>query len=106
MTKKEEAKITALLTSLWELNLPTLHKRLDLLDRAASAAASGQLTEALRAEALEVAHKFSGSLGMFGYDHGTEIARQIEHILKPPALNAMSHLTPLMTELRQTLLGK
>jgi HPt (histidine-containing phosphotransfer) domain-containing protein len=106
MTPEEEAKIGALLTSLWERNLPTLHERLELLDHAASEAASGMMSETLQAQALEVAHKLSGSLGMFGYQHGTEIARQIEQILKTPTPDASSGLTSLTTELRQTLLGK
>jgi HPt (histidine-containing phosphotransfer) domain-containing protein len=106
MTPEEEAKIGGLLKSLWERNLPLLHERLDILDRAASEAASGMITESLRAEALEIAHKLSGSLGMFGYHHGTEIARQIEQILKTPTPDPSSGLTSLTTELRQTLLGK
>ncbi|HEV2709097.1 MAG TPA: Hpt domain-containing protein [Edaphobacter sp.] len=106
MNPDDEAKISALLTSLWERNLPLLHERLEILDRAASEAASGRMSETLRAEALEIAHKLSGSLGMFGYPHGTEIARQIEQILKRPAVDGSSDLTALTVELRQTLLGK
>jgi HPt (histidine-containing phosphotransfer) domain-containing protein len=113
MKKDEEAKIDALLTVLWERNLPTLRERLDTLDRAAAAAASGHLTEASRAEALGIAHKLSGSLGMFGYHRGTEIARQIEALLAPPAPNtpspdtlapdAPARLGALVTELHDTL---
>lgn len=106
MTPEDEAKINALLISLWERNLPTLHERLDLLDRAASKAASGKISETLRAQAFEVAHKLSGSLGMFGYQHGTDIARKIELILKTPTSVGYSDFTSLTTELRETLLGK
>lgn len=106
MIPEDEAKIGALLQTLWERNLPLLHERLGILDRAALEVAFGNLSEALRAEALEIAHKLSGSLGMFGYPHGTEIARQIEQILRAPSPNASSGLTSLTTELRQTLLGK
>ena len=38
---KEETKIDVLLTTLWDRNLPLLRERLDTLDRAAAAAASG-----------------------------------------------------------------
>ncbi len=106
MNPDDEAKIGALLISLWERNLPLLHERLEILDRAASEAASGHLPVALRAEALEIAHKLSGSLGMFGYSHGTEIAHQIELILKRPTVDGSSDLTSLAVELRQTLLGE
>jgi HPt (histidine-containing phosphotransfer) domain-containing protein len=105
MTPEDEAKIGVLLKSLWERNLPLLHERLGILDRAASKAALGNLSEALQVEAREVSHKLSGSLGMFGYPHGTEIARQIEQILTTPTVDASSDLTSLTTQLRQTLLG-
>ncbi len=106
MIKKDEAKIDALLTSLWERNLPVLHERLDILDRAAAAAASGDLSEADREEALDIAHKLSGSLGMFGYHQSTEIAQQIEQSLKSPTPAASGNLTTLATTLRQILIDK
>ncbi len=107
MKKDDEAKIDSLLAALWERNLPTLRERLDTLDRAAAAAASGHLTEASRAEALGIAHKLSGSLGMFGHHRGTEIARQIEAILSPTPAPSSGHpgscLGALVTELHDTL---
>lgn len=106
MTQDDKTKISNLLKSLWERNLSVLHARLDILDQAASAAASGRLTESVRAEALEIAHKFSGSLGMFGHHQATEIVRQIEQILDAPTPELSSRLIPLTTELRQTLLGE
>ena len=103
MTPDDEAKIGALLASLWERNLSTLHERLDILDRAALESASGNLSEASRREALAVAHKLSGSLGMFGYQRGTEIARQMEQILNNPTPDESNRLTSLAADLRQTL---
>jgi HPt (histidine-containing phosphotransfer) domain-containing protein len=96
-------KIEHILSDLWKKNLPVLKDRLDLLDRTAWAAASGDLTEAARTEALSIAHKLSGSLGMFGYTEGTEIARQIEHLLKQPASENLNSLTELTIDLRKTL---
>lgn len=106
MTLEEEAKIDVLLKSMWERHLPTLYERLDLLDRAASEAASGTMSKTLRAQAFDIAHKLSGSLGMFGYQHGTEIARQIEQILKTSSEDSYGDLTSLTIELRQTLLPR
>jgi HPt (histidine-containing phosphotransfer) domain-containing protein len=100
---KEETKVDALLATLWERSLPTLRERLDVLDRAAAAAASGHLTEALRTKARSIAHKLSGSLGMFGHPRGTEIARQMEAILSDSAPDTLTSLTVLVTELRDTL---
>jgi HPt (histidine-containing phosphotransfer) domain-containing protein len=96
-------KIESILADLWRKNLPVLKDRLDLLDRTASAAAAGNLTEAARMGALSIAHKLSGSLGMFGYTEGTEIARQIEHLLKQPNSENLNRLTELATDLRKTL---
>lgn len=101
---QEEGKISDLLTSLWERNLPLVRERLDVLDGAAAAAAAGNLDEALRAKACEIAHKLSGSLGMFGHHHGTEIARQMEQILDGSASIGSKKLTALTVELRRTLL--
>jgi len=106
MTQNNDAKISALLKNMWERHLPTVRERLDILEHAASAAASGKLTETLRREALEIAHKLSGSLGMFGYHHGTEIAREIEQILNAPTADFASRLMLLTTELRRTLLDR
>jgi HPt (histidine-containing phosphotransfer) domain-containing protein len=67
-----------LLASLWERNLPVLQQRLDTLEHAVAAARLGTLTPALRAEAIDLAHKLSGSLGMFGYPEATTFARGLE----------------------------
>jgi HPt (histidine-containing phosphotransfer) domain-containing protein len=103
MTSKDASTINALLTSLWERGLPQLRERLEILDRAAMAAASENLTEALRTEALEIAHKLAGSLGMFGYAEGTEIARQLEQLLNHSTTANSSPLAELVAKLHQTL---
>jgi chemotaxis protein histidine kinase CheA len=96
-------QIDTLLASLWQKNLPTLRERLDLLDRTASIASSGALAEAPRLEAYNIAHKLTGSLGMFGYQQGTEIARKIEQILKTPTPTQLTSLVALAKDLRSSL---
>jgi HPt (histidine-containing phosphotransfer) domain-containing protein len=103
---EKEAQLDALLTSLWERNLPTLYERLELLDRVAAESASGNLTGIKREEAFDIAHKLAGSLGMFGYHQGTEIARQIERILSSPIPAPSDHLANLVTDLREILIKK
>lgn len=100
---KKEAKIDALLASIWERNLPTLYERLDKLDRIAEEAASGKLTEMKCEEASNIAHKLAGTLGMFGYHQGTEIARQIEQILGSFTPELSNRLTSLITDLRKVI---
>jgi HPt (histidine-containing phosphotransfer) domain-containing protein len=103
MKKPAPDQIDTLLADLWKKNLPTVRERLALLDRIASTAASGTLAEDTRLEALTVAHKLSGSLGMFGYQQGTQIAASIERILKEPTPQDLATLTVLAADLRQSL---
>ncbi|WP_158945053.1 Hpt domain-containing protein [Granulicella sp. S190] len=100
---KKADQIDTLLATLWKKNLPTLRERLDLLDRTASIAASGSLDEAPRLEAYGIAHKLTGSLGMFGFQQGTDIARQIEQILKSPTPAELTTLLTLAKDLRTSL---
>jgi HPt (histidine-containing phosphotransfer) domain-containing protein len=103
MKKPTADEIDNLLVTLWQKNLPTLRERLDLLDRIGKASAAGTLPEDSRQEALSVAHKLSGSLGMFGYAKGTEIAAQMERILKAPTPDTLSTLKALAANLRKSL---
>ena len=100
---KKPDQIDTLLASLWQKNLPTLRERLDLLDRTASIAASGTIPEAPRLEAYSIAHKLTGSLGMFGYQESTQIAASIERILKTPTAKDLATLPKLATDLRKSL---
>jgi HPt (histidine-containing phosphotransfer) domain-containing protein len=73
-----------------------------MLDHAASAAAAGTLFEELREEAADTAHKLAGSLGMYGYDHGTRLARQLELLLDYPTPDP-TQIRTLASQLRQAL---
>jgi HPt (histidine-containing phosphotransfer) domain-containing protein len=98
-----ETQIDTILTQLWQKNLPTIRERLDLLDRFGSIAASGSLDEATRIEALNIAHKLAGSLGMYGYQQGTEVASKMERILKSPTPETLLTLATLAADLRNSL---
>jgi HPt (histidine-containing phosphotransfer) domain-containing protein len=91
-------RTAALLADLWQRNLPLIEHRMAVLERAAS----GPLTEELRAEAVDVAHKLAGSLGMFGYEEGTLIARNLELILESPSPD-ISRLASPTAQLRSIL---
>jgi HPt (histidine-containing phosphotransfer) domain-containing protein len=97
------AEIDNLLLQLWQKNLPTIRQRLDLLDQFGSAAASGSLEEPTRIEALNIAHKLAGSLGMYGYQQGTEVASKMERILKSPTPETLITLSALAADLRKSL---
>ena len=85
-----------LLSRLWRQNLPIVRERIATLDAAAADALSGTLTAVRQTEASDIAHKLAGSLGMFGYPKGTEIARELEMMLEaalPVDHDRFAHLT-------------
>ena len=97
-----EDKTASLLAELWMRNLPLVEERLSRIERAAADAAAGALSEELRVEAGENAHKLAGSLGMYGYDEGTRVAREIDVLLgvaKPDA----ARLSGLVAKLRWSI---
>jgi HPt (histidine-containing phosphotransfer) domain-containing protein len=98
-------KTAALLTKLWVKIQPIVEERLTTLDKAAAAASAGKLGEELRAEAAGNAHKLAGSLGMYGCDEGTRVARELEMLLGGAAPDA-ARLAALVTELRKAVRSK
>jgi HPt (histidine-containing phosphotransfer) domain-containing protein len=96
-------QIAGLLAQLWQKNLPTIRERLDLLDQFGSAAVSGSIDEHTRIEALNIAHKLAGSLGMYGYEQGTQVASKMERILRSPTPETLGTLRGLAADLRRSL---
>ncbi len=102
MTSSDE-KTASLIAAIWQRNRALVEERLALLDRAASAAVEGALGDELRQEACGAAHKLAGSLGMYGYDEGTHIARQMEVLLSEVAPDA-TRLGDLVAQLRKVIM--
>jgi HPt (histidine-containing phosphotransfer) domain-containing protein len=98
-----EDKTAALLAALWLRNRPVVEERMARLDQAIAAAAAGTLTVELREGAADVAHKLAGSLGMYGYEEGTRIAREIEILLDYRTPDE-ARLRVLAAELRRAIL--
>ena len=92
-----------LITALWERSVPLITERLESLDVACTAAMAGRLSPLMRRGAADTAHKLAGSLGMFGYPRGTEIAREIEHLLESEGAADAVLLRELVMELRASL---
>jgi HPt (histidine-containing phosphotransfer) domain-containing protein len=92
-------KTASLLAALWVRVRPLVEERLVTLDQAAAAAAAGTLGQDLQREAAGNAHKLAGSLGMYGYDEGTRIARELEVLLGGTAPDG-ARLSRLIAELR------
>lgn len=94
---------TELLTRVWVQSLPLFRERVAFLETTALQATAGSLTTPDRTEAFNIAHKLAGSLGMFGYPHGTQIARQLEDLLNGEDSMDPSTLTRLAAELRASV---
>lgn len=98
-------KTSALLAKLWVKIQPIVEERLTVLDRASAAAEQGSLPDGLRVEARNSAHKLAGSLGMYGFDEGTRVAREIEQMLDAGAPDS-ARLSALVVELRAAVVPK
>ncbi len=103
MSQYAKCKIEDLLAELWQRHLPDLRNRLDLLESATAEASSGAIAEVSRLEALSIAHKLAGNLGMFGHHASSEIASAIEQILKTPTPATLITIPTLTTNLRNSL---
>ena len=99
----QQERIRQTMAALWERNLPLIRDRLDELGRAAEAAATGSLDPAQRASAAGTAHKLAGSLGMFGYAQGTDLARELEQHLETAGEADPARLQELARSLRAAL---
>ena len=97
-----EDKTQELLARLWLQNRPIIEERLATLERASASAGAGELPEDLRREAHSTAHKLAGAVGMYGYDEGTRIARELELLLSGASLDA-GRFNKLVGELRASL---
>ncbi|ABA21252.1 multi-component transcriptional regulator, winged helix family [Trichormus variabilis ATCC 29413] len=84
----------------------TFAQRVTLLERAEQALHTGQLLPELRQEASNEAHKLAGTLGSFGYETGSKLARAIEHLLMRDenlALEDAVQLSELIGQLKEAL---
>lgn len=98
----ESPETQRLIAEVWQRSQPLMLERLAQLEEAARAAVSGHLPEDLRALAESNAHKLSGTLGMFGFQEGTDLARLLEQDLQQPSANG-ERLLDLTRDLRRTL---
>jgi hypothetical protein len=94
---------TELLSRLWRQNLPIMRERVACLEAAAQEALNGSLTPAARTSASDIAHKMAGSLGMFGYPVGTEIAREMEQMLEAEGSVDAARFVELAAQMRAAL---
>ena len=69
------------LNDVWQKVLPLMLTRLEAIQRAQRELQAGKLTDDLRLDAAQQAHKLAGSLGVFGMQEASELAAKIEQLL-------------------------
>jgi len=90
----------------WVQFRDVIYQRLAAVETAATALRKATLTPEVRQTAVLEAHRLAGSLGMFGLQDGTKVAREIEHLLNEEGLlspEAPHRLMELAAALRAEL---
>lgn len=102
---EREQQARAEVASIWERVQEKLRKRVSLMEQATTAMLKSQLSNELRLQAQQEAHKLAGSLGMFDLDEGSRLARAMERLFQLPELNKeqMQQLSALAAVLRREL---
>ncbi|VEP13388.1 Diguanylate cyclase (GGDEF) domain-containing protein [Hyella patelloides LEGE 07179] len=93
-------------TVIWQRVKNELDSRVATIEQVAQALCENHLEDELRQQAITVAHKLAGSLGMFDLDEGSRLAREIERILQcPQPLNQeqKQHFSELLMAMQQEL---
>lgn len=105
MGSAQSSALAEAMNRLWAQFLPQLEERVAALEMAARAVAEGTLTTALREEAVAAAHKLAGTLGTFGLNDGTELAREAEILYAEdaPTIAANNRPAAIAAQLRATL---
>jgi HPt (histidine-containing phosphotransfer) domain-containing protein len=106
MGASDPSALAEAMNRLWAQFLPQIEERVATLEIAAAAADEGSLTPDLREQAHAAAHKLAGTLGTFGLQDGTELAREAEALYavdSPAATSASARLVQLAAQLRATL---
>ncbi|XHX77371.1 MAG: response regulator [Stenomitos frigidus ULC029] len=103
---QRQQQIQAAVAKIWQRAQGKALDRITVLEQAAQALQANQLDNTLHEQARQEAHKLAGSLGTFGADEGSQLARQIETLLhaKEALKKAQStDLLALITRLRASV---
>ncbi|MFB2878973.1 response regulator [Floridanema aerugineum] len=84
---------------MWQKYQGLMAERLEVLQTAATAIKTGQIADDLRLAASKEAHKLAGVLGMFEWESGTKIAKEIEQILESDRLLLETKVLSLIEDL-------
>jgi diguanylate cyclase (GGDEF)-like protein len=77
----EDASIRQAMSAIWERSRDTIMGRVVVLEAAVLALLAGNLTPESRRQAEREAHKLAGTVGTFGFDEASRLARHAEELL-------------------------
>lgn len=103
-----QRKVQTVLQEIWVKFLETWETQIVVFEEAIAELSTGNLNQELRSSAQAKAHSLIGSLGSFGLLKGSEVARQIEQVLRLDSLgeNEAQQLKNLLGQLEQIVTGK
>ncbi|GAB1544513.1 hypothetical protein NUACC21_71890 [Scytonema sp. NUACC21] len=104
--KESQQRILLGVAAVWNRFKGRVDEQVALLEEAAVAATQKTLSQKLRKEAQKEAHTLAGSLGTFGFSLGSQLARQIERLLKASkslTVDETNEFRILVEQLRQEI---
>jgi diguanylate cyclase (GGDEF)-like protein len=106
--REAQARVQAVMQEVWGKFKQTLESQVVVFEQASAQISTGTLDRELQASAQAEAHRLIGSLGSFGCLKGSEVARQIEHLLSLESLGSQEarQLEELVVHLKQTVEDK
>ena len=94
----------AALTAIWEKHQPQRQQQLATLEQASVLLQTGNLSLSERLSAIVAAHSLAGNLGQFGLERGSQLARELEHLLQNnPSQEQWGELSTKITALREEI---
>lgn len=103
-----QAKVQAVLQEIWAKFLESWKAQIMVFEEAIFQLSTGNLTQELRCSAQAKAHSLIGSLGSFGLPKGSQVAQQIEQLLRldSPGEKEAQQLQNLLEQLEQIVTCK
>ena len=104
LLSNKESSLSDAIAKVWERFKNSISDRIAIFDQTHVALSLGQLSDELRQQAGQEAHKLIGSLGTFGLAEGSRLAREIENLLQSnPKQDQAPQLCELVATLRREL---
>jgi diguanylate cyclase (GGDEF)-like protein len=84
LPESAEQRIMEKVVQIWQSNRLHSIGYVTLLEQSKNSLALGNFSNSQAQEAAKAAHKLAGSLGMFGFQDGSRLAREVEKLLQMP----------------------